>query len=82
MDKDYTISEACTGCGICEKVCPAKNIELADNRPRFRHTCEQCVACIQFCPQKALNYKNVTQNRRRYTNPEIGWQELFERNRV
>jgi hypothetical protein len=33
-----------------------------------------------MCPQKAINYKNLTQNRGRYTNPEIDYRELSEYN--
>ena len=80
MDKDFTINNNCTGCGICKEVCPVKNIELVNNKPQYSHHCEQCVACIQYCPQKAINYKNVTQTRRRYTNPEINYKELSEYN--
>jgi ferredoxin/flavodoxin len=82
MDKDFTVADACTGCGICKEVCPVKNIELVNGKPQYSHHCEQCVACIQFCPQKAINYKNVTQNRRRYTNPEISYKELAAYNSV
>jgi epoxyqueuosine reductase QueG len=53
---------------------------MANNKPQYKHHCEQCVACIQFCPQKAINYKDATQNRRRYTNPEIKYKELYEYN--
>jgi ferredoxin len=80
MDKDYIVNNNCTGCDICKKVCPVKNIEMINNRPQFNHNCENCVACIQYCPQKAINYKNATQNRRRYTNPEISYTELSEKN--
>ena len=80
MDKDFTVNNNCTGCGICKEVCPVKNIELVNNKPQYSHHCEQCVACIQYCPQKAINYKNVTQTRRRYTNPEINYKELSEYN--
>jgi ferredoxin/flavodoxin len=81
-DKNYTVSNNCTGCGICKEVCPVKNIELINGKPAFNHHCEQCVACVQFCPQKAINYKNATQKRRRYTHPEIGFKELSERNQI
>jgi ferredoxin len=80
MDKDFTVNNNCIGCGICKKVCPVKNIEMVNNKPQYKHHCEQCVACIQFCPKKAINYKNITQNRRRYTNPEINYKELSEYN--
>jgi ferredoxin/flavodoxin len=80
MDADFTVNDSCTGCGICQEVCPAKNIELINHRPRYNHRCEQCVACIQFCPQRAINYKNVTQSRGRYTNPDISYRELAGHN--
>jgi ferredoxin len=80
MDRYFTVTDDCTGCGVCEKVCPANNIEIADHRPLYKHRCEQCVACIQFCPQRAINYKDATQHRRRYTNPEITYKELHEYN--
>jgi ferredoxin len=80
MDKDFTVDNNCIGCGICKEVCPVKNIEMVNNKPQYKHHCEQCVACIQYCPQKAINYKNVTQSRRRYTNPEINYKELSEYN--
>ncbi|MBC3798652.1 EFR1 family ferrodoxin, partial [Acetobacterium tundrae] len=82
MDKHYNVSDDCIGCGICKKVCPVGNVDLDDNnKPYFKHHCEQCVACIQYCPKKAINYKNKTQNRRRYTYPGIKYTELAEMNK-
>jgi ferredoxin len=79
MDKFYSVSGDCIHCGICEAVCPVGNIFLdGKGRPQFQHHCEQCVACIQFCPKKAINYKDKTQGRRRYKNPEITYTELAE----
>lgn len=74
-DKNYNVSDKCTSCGICEKVCPVNNIKV-DNKPTFLNKCEQCTACIQFCPTEAINYKNLTQNRQRYTNPDINYKDL------
>ncbi len=81
MDKNFNISNDCIGCGICKEVCPVENIELIENKPVFRHKCEQCMACIQFCPKRAINYKNKTQTRRRYTNPDISYKEFSDFNR-
>jgi ferredoxin len=81
MDQFYSISEDCTKCGICEKVCPVNNIGLdEEGHPYFNHHCEQCVACIQFCPKKAINYKDKTQNRKRYTHPAIKYMDLASLN--
>ncbi len=77
MDKNYNVSDSCTGCATCAKVCPVKNIEMENNRPAFKHKCEQCVACIQLCPTQAINYKNKTQKRGRYINPDINISDLI-----
>lgn len=81
MDQYYSVSNDCIKCGICEKVCPVGNIGMdRDGRPYFEHHCEQCVACIQFCPKRAINYKNVTQGRKRYTNPAFKYTDLAKLN--
>jgi ferredoxin len=81
MDKYYSVSDECIKCGICEKVCPVSNINLdQDGHPVFLHHCEQCVACIQFCPKKAINYKDRTQNRKRYIHPMIKYIDLAKLN--
>ncbi|WP_297421475.1 EFR1 family ferrodoxin [Clostridium sp.] len=75
-DKDYSVSKSCTKCGICVSVCPAKNIEIIDEKVTFKHNCEKCLACIHWCPQKAINYKNKTQNKQRYHNPKVKLSQL------
>jgi len=76
IDKDYNVSDSCDGCGICASVCPAMNIELTDGKPSFRHNCEHCLACIHWCPQKAINYGNKTQNKNRYHHPKVKAEQL------
>lgn len=54
-DKHYKLQrDKCTRCGLCQKICPAGNIELTPF-PVFLHKCEGCYACIHACPQKALS---------------------------
>lgn len=70
-DKSFSVSKNCNMCGLCSKICPAKNIVMQDKGPNFLHKCEQCIACIQWCPKEAINYKSITQNRKRYHHPAI-----------
>ncbi|MCL2574323.1 MAG: EFR1 family ferrodoxin [Defluviitaleaceae bacterium] len=76
FDKGLSVSDDCISCNICRDVCPAKNIDMKDGHPTFLHTCEVCLACLQHCPKRAINYKEKTQNRRHYTHPEIGHKEI------
>lgn len=77
-DNGFNVSSDCISCGICRDVCPAKNITLENRKPVFHHQCESCLACIQHCPKRAINFKDKTQNRRRYTHPQIGHKEISQ----
>jgi len=79
LDAAFFFEDQCTGCGQCERICPVRNIRLTDGRPVWQHRCEHCVACIQWCPQKAIQYGSITKDRRRYHNPAIQASELIER---
>lgn len=70
-DANFNLNKDCTGCGLCAKKCPVHNIELVNGKPEWNHHCELCLACLQNCPSQAINYKNKTQHRKRYANPNI-----------
>lgn len=70
-DQYYTIDNNCTGCGLCAKRCPVNNITMVYDKPNWNHHCELCVACIQSCPNKAIDYKGETKKRERYLNPNV-----------
>ena len=76
LDAGFTADEKCTGCGLCEKLCPVDNIKLTDGKPVWQHHCEHCVACISWCPTAAINNGDSTQKRMRYRNPRIEVAEL------
>ena len=76
LDSGFTVTEKCTACGLCQRVCPVKNIELTNGRPVWLHRCEHCVACISWCPAAAIEYGEITQPRTRYRNPRVSSAEL------
>ena len=76
LDSGFMVNEKCTGCGLCEKVCPVKNIKITDAKPMWQHHCEHCVACISWCPNSAINNGKATEKRTRYCNPRIKVAEL------
>jgi ferredoxin/flavodoxin len=53
-DTSFSVNEKCTGCGICAGVCPVNNIIMTDKKPVWQHSCENCLACYNWCPVKAI----------------------------
>jgi ferredoxin len=78
QDRKFSVSASCTGCGICRRICPARNIRLnAAQRPEWQQQCEKCMACIQWCPAQAIEYGKSTRARNRYHHPAIKAVELM-----
>lgn len=77
-DKRFWVEDTCNGCSVCSRVCSANNIQMKENQPVWQHQCEFCLACMQWCPQRAIQYNKGTIKRGRYHHPEIKVQELFQ----
>lgn len=77
MDKAFFADEKCTSCGVCAKICPAGNILITEGKPAWQHRCEQCFACLQWCPEKAIQYGKHTKNKKRYHHPEISLKDIL-----
>jgi ferredoxin/flavodoxin len=78
MDRAFHVDESCKGCGTCVKVCPVNNIALIEKRPVWQQHCEQCFACLQWCPQQAVQFGNNTTGNQRYHNPIVGLNEMLD----
>jgi len=78
LDKSFWVDEKCNRCGICSIACPAENIEIVNEKPTWLHRCEQCLACIQWCPQKAIQYGKKTARYPRYHHPEVTLQDMLD----
>lgn len=58
ITKNYSdkikISDVCVGCGLCEEVCPMKNVEIKNGKAVAKNQCTMCYRCINLCPKKAM----------------------------
>lgn len=62
----------CTGCSMCQQVCPAACIDMVvvegrfpqnpkSRFPRIDHSkCTFCALCVEYCPFEALSMTNAT----------------------
>jgi len=76
-DRLFYAKDNCIGCGVCEKICGVKNIKISNGKPNWNNNCEQCMACIQYCPNEAIEYGKKTIGRKRYRNANISLQEMM-----
>ncbi|MDF1568553.1 MAG: EFR1 family ferrodoxin [Spirochaetaceae bacterium] len=71
MANMFSADDGCNGCGICEQVCPVHNISISEGSPTWASSCEQCLACLQWCPKEAIQYQDKTADVPRYHHPKI-----------
>jgi ferredoxin len=77
LDKAFKVrSKKCISCGTCRDVCPVRNITMGV-QPVFHHHCEMCFSCINWCPQKAINWTIATRGRRRYHCTDISKDDVI-----
>lgn len=77
MDRKFWVKENCNNCGICEQICPVQNIKIINDKPQWHQKCQQCTACLNWCPQEAIQYGKKTEGRTRYHHPEITLKNFF-----
>lgn len=66
LDKRFSVNSRCNKCGTCRDVCPVQNVKITTESPVFLHHCEMCFACINWCPQNAINWTPLTKGKQRY----------------
>ncbi|MBR0204097.1 MAG: 4Fe-4S binding protein [Synergistaceae bacterium] len=59
---DFSVSENCNACGVCEAVCPsgAWKIAKSDSKAELRFyisDCTGCMLCVKKCPEGAVNLR-------------------------
>lgn len=77
-DRFFLCSDDCIGCGRCSKICPSENIILInDKKPKWLHNCLFCMACLNWCPENAIFYKNKEKYPNYYHHPDVKASELL-----
>lgn len=80
LAKWFSADEKCIRCGVCKRICPVHNIELKQGRPVWGGACEQCFACLHWCPTEAVQFGPTTKKRKRYHHPSITRDDIFAGN--
>jgi ferredoxin len=78
MDRGFSCDETCNGCKSCVKICPVHNISIREGYPHWHHHCEQCFACLIWCPREAIQYRNRTNGVKRYRHPDVTMRDIIE----
>lgn len=76
------VTDDCSGCGICEKVCPSASVHMVNGKAvHIPGSCQTCLACAHACPQKAIQLTIPEVNSdARYRNEHISLQEIIQAN--
>lgn len=68
--KPFYVTNDCIGCGQCERICSSGCISMTVGKPVWTEDrCDLCLACINRCPAKAIQYGKKTASRGRYVHP-------------
>jgi|WetSurMetagenome_2_1015567.scaffolds.fasta_scaffold381633_2 ferredoxin/flavodoxin len=80
-DTSFSVTERCNRCGICVKVCPVNNIEIVDKKPVWQHRCENCLACYNWCPTRAIR-GGIAAKGFYYHHPDIKAAEMMKQRSI
>lgn len=65
--KPFAAGDDCNGCNLCQSICPISAISMQNGKPVWvKKHCTQCLACINRCPQRCIQYGTATKGRGRY----------------
>jgi ferredoxin len=75
--KGFRLRAECNGCGLCVRLCPGKAIIMEKRKPVFSEGCEQCQACLNWCPRQSISFLRLRGGTKRYHHPEIKVEDLL-----
>lgn len=82
LSRLYKVNGECSGCALCEKLCPAGAINMKDTKkgtkPGFEFKlCEQCMACLNYCPSAAIQFLRLKKGKNRYHHPKVSCNDII-----
>lgn len=58
--KSPVITDKCTACGECERICPKEAVKVKGSRAEVTYArCIRCFCCHEVCPEDAIVLRNV-----------------------
>ena len=69
----FRTTSNCNSCGVCAKICPTKSIDIKEDTPKWKSSCEQCMRCVNVCKQEAIfqTFGGRTDGKSRYLEPQF-----------
>jgi formate hydrogenlyase subunit 6/NADH:ubiquinone oxidoreductase subunit I len=77
-DNAFYTNDQCNGCEICKKICPVSNIIMENKKPKWMHKCENCLACYNWCPKKAI-LTGIAETKYYYRNPNVELSDFLDK---
>lgn len=76
------VGDGCTGCGVCEHVCPSGSVRVVDGRAVFTSgMCQTCLACVHNCPHGAMMLTVPERNPgARFRNEHVTLKDIMDSN--
>lgn len=75
--KQFHTTDKCKLCGQCVNICPVGNIDIVDKKVTWGEKCEQCMACIQWCANEAIQFGGKTESRSRYHHSCVSREDIM-----
>lgn len=69
LKKKFGVEDTCIKCGLCTRICPAKNIVFEEGKIKFLNRCYLCMRCLHQCPVEAIQIGKKTKGKFRYKGP-------------